>query len=445
MKLHTKILLGLVLGAGLGIGLNVLAHQVPWAPSIVPVVDWIAGKVDWFAGNVASPVGQIFLRLLLMTVIPLVFCSITLGVAGLGDIRKVGRIGVRSIGYFLVSTAISATIGILLVNYVRPGEGLSPELRDRLMATYQSQVQGLGAGGTAKFGVDMLVNFFPRNPIQAAATMDMIGLIVFSIIFGAALTLIPEDKVKPVVRVLDAVGEAIVKIIGMVMRLAPYGVFGLIFFVTWRLGLDIVFRLGAYVFVVLAGLVLHGVGSLSVLVRVAGGLRPTLFFSRIRDSIMTAFSTSSSNATLPTNIAVAEQELKIPPEIAGFVLPLGSTMCMNGTALFEGVTVLFLAQLFGISLDVPTQLVVIVMSVITAVGAAGVPGGSLPLLMVVLASVGVPPEGIGVVLGVDRILDMCRTTVNVVGDLTAVVYVARTESEWDPRAVGSAAALAPAG
>jgi DAACS family dicarboxylate/amino acid:cation (Na+ or H+) symporter len=290
----------------------------------------------------------------------------------------------------------------------------------------------------------MLVNFFPRNPIQAAAAMDMIGLIVFSLIFGAALTLVPEEKAQAVVRVLDAVGEAIVKIIGMAMRLAPYGVFGLIFFVTWRLGLGILFRLGAYVLVVLAGLVLHSVGSLSVLVRIAGGLRPTVFFSRIRDSIVTAFSTSSSNATLPTNIAVAEQELRIPPHIAGFVLPLGSTMCMNGTALFEGVTVLFLAQLFGVSLDVPRQLVVIVMSVVTAVGAAGVPGGSLPLLMVVLASVGVPPEGIGVVLGVDRILDMCRTTVNVVGDMSAAVYVARTEGGWDPRAVGSASALAPA-
>ena len=423
MKLHTKILLGLLLGAALGTSANVFAHNPPW--------------VQWFATNVASPVGQIFLRLLLMTVIPLVFCSIVLGVAGLGDIRKVGRVGIRSISYFLISTAISATIGIVLVNAARPGEGLPPALRDQLMAAYQSQVQGLQAGGPSKFGVDMLVNFFPRNPIQAAASMDMIGLIVFSLIFGAALTLIPEEKAKPVIRVLDAVGEAIVKIIGMAMRLAPYGVFGLIFYVTSRLGLDIVRKLGAYVVVVILGLLLHGLGSLSVLVRVAGGLRPTVFFSRIRDSVVTAFSTSSSNATLPTNIAVAEQELKIPPEIAGFVLPLGSTMCMNGTALFEGVTVLFLAQLFGISLDLPTQIVVIVMSVITAVGAAGVPGGSLPLLMVVLGSVGVPPEGIGVVLGVDRILDMCRTTVNVVGDLTAAVYVARTETEWDPRSVSS--------
>jgi len=195
---------------------------------------------------------------------------------------------------------------------------------------------------------------------------------------------------------------------------------------------------------VLFGLLLHGLGSLSVMVRVFGGLRPLVFFSRIRASIITAFSTSSSNATLPTNIQVAEQELKIPSKIAGFVLPLGSTMCMNGTALFEGVTVLFLAQLFGVSLSLPTQIVVILMSVITAVGAAGVPGGSLPLLMVVLATVGLPPMAIGVVLGVDRILDMCRTTVNVIGDLTATAYVARTETDWDPEEVNRAGVKAPA-
>jgi len=243
--------------------------------------------------------------------------------------------------------------------------------------------------------------------------------------------------------VLDAVGEAVVKIIDLAMKLAPYGVlFGLIFFTTSIFGWGILQSLSKYVLVVLFGLLLHGAVSLSLLVRVLGGLSPRVFWSRIRASIVTAFSTSSSNATLPTNIAVAEEELKIPPKIAGFVLPLGSTMCMNGTALYEGVTVLFLAQVFGVSLDLGTQIVVLFLSVITAVGAAGVPGGSLPLLMVVLATVGVPAEGIAIILGVDRILDMCRTTINVCGDLTAAVYVARTEGEWDPRSVNSEVKLA---
>jgi DAACS family dicarboxylate/amino acid:cation (Na+ or H+) symporter len=245
-------------------------------------------------------------------------------------------------------------------------------------------------------------------------------------------------------RVLDALGAAIVKIVDFAMRLAPYGVFALVFVVTSRFGWGLLRQLGMYVGVVLVGLLVHGVVVLSALVRVFGRLSPAVFWSRIRPSIVTAFSTSSSNATLPTNITVAEQELGIPPQIAGFVLPLGSTLCMNGTALFEAVTTLFLAQVFGMTFDLATQTVVMVLCVITAVGTAGVPGGSLPLLMVVLASVGIPPEAIAIILGVDRILDMSRTTLNVCGDLTAVVYVARTETGWDPTAVGRPVHLAPA-
>jgi len=422
VRLHSKIVLGLVLGAASGIAANTLAPGATW--------------VHWLGDNVAGPVGQVFLRMLLMTVIPLVFTSITLGVAGIGDIRKVGRVGIRTLVYFLLSTALSAAIGLVLVNAFQPGAGLAPEVREQLMATYRSQAQGLQAAGSTRFGVETFVNMVPRNPIQAAAGMDLLGVIFFSLVFGAALTLIPEDKARPLLRVLDAIGEAVVKIIDLAMKLAPYGVFGL--------GWGLLRQLGLYVVVVVAGLVIHGTVSLSLLVRLLGGLDPRVFWSRIRASIITAFSTSSSNATLPTNIAVAEEELKIPPQIAGFVLPLGSTMCMNGTALYEGVTVLFLAQVFGVSLDLGTQIIVLILSVITAVGAAGVPGGSLPLLMVVLATVGVPAEGIAIILGVDRILDMCRTTVNVCGDLTAAVYVARTESEWDPRAVSGGVRLAPA-
>lgn len=421
MKLHTKIILGLLLGAVAGVLVNRFAAGEAW--------------VKWIGDNVASPVGQIFLRMLLMTVVPLVFASITLGVAGLGDLRKVGRVGGRTLAYFLMSTAISALLGLLLVNVFRPGEGLSPEVREQLMATYRSQAEGLQAGGTTRFGIDMFVNIVPRNPIQAAASMDMLGVIFFAIVFGAALTLIPEEKAKPMIRVLDALGEAIVKVIDIAMKLAPYGVFGLIFVVTSRFGWDLLVQLGKYVAVVLAGLLLYAAVGLSLLVRIFGGLSPAIFWKKAWTSVVTAFSTSSSNATLPTNIAVAERDLKIPPKIAGFVLPLGATMNMNGTSLYEGVTVLFLAQVFGIGLTMGQQAIVVILSVITAVGAAGVPGGSLPLIMVVLATVGVPAEAIAVILGVDRILDMSRTTLNVTGDLTAAAYVARTEAGWDPRSV----------
>lgn len=429
MKLHTRIVLGLVLGAGAGIAANTLAAGAPW--------------VRWIGDNVANPVGQIFLRMLLMTVVPLVFASITLGVAGLGDIRKIGRVGGRTLAYFLVSTALSAMLGLFLVNVFRPGEGLSPELRAQLMATYRSQAQGLQAAGTTRFGVDMFVNIVPRNPVAAAAGMDMLGLIFFAIVFGAALTLIPEEKSRPLLRVLEALGEAIVKVIDIAMKLAPYGVFGLIFVVTSRFGWDLLGQLLKYVLVVIGGLFLYAALGLSGLVRVFGGLSPRVFWQKAWTSVVTGFSTSSSNATLPTNIAVAERDLKIPPQIAGFVLPLGATMNMNGTSLYEGVTVLFLAQVFGIHLTLATQVVVIILSVITAIGAAGVPGGSLPLIMVVLATVGVPPEAIAIILGVDRLLDMSRTTLNVTGDLTAACYVARTEAGWDPKSASAAPEPAP--
>lgn len=425
MKLHTKIIIGLVLGAAAGLASYTWARDATW--------------VAWLREYIAQPVGQIFLRLLIMTVVPLVFCSLTVGVAGLGDIRRIGRVGGRAIGYFLVSTALSATLGLILVNLVRPGDGLDATVREQLMTTYRTQAQGIQQAMTIKPGVDMVVNIVPRNPVRAAADLDMLGIIFFSVMVGVALTLIPEEKSKPLQKLLETGGEVIVKIIDIAMKLAPYGVFGLIFVVTSRFGWDLLGVLGKYVAVVLLGLLLHGAVTLSAMVRFLGGLNPVTFFSRIRASMITAFSTSSSNATLPTNLAVAEEQLGISPRIAGFVLPIGSTMCMNGTALYEGVTVLFLAQVFGVSLSLGTQIFVIILSVITAIGAAGVPGGSLPLLMVVLATVGVPPESIAVILGVDRILDMSRTTLNVIGDMSATVYVARTEDGWDARRVRQAA------
>jgi DAACS family dicarboxylate/amino acid:cation (Na+ or H+) symporter len=421
VKLHTKIVLGLVLGATAGVAANRFAAGAAW--------------VVWIGDNVAGPVGQIFLRMLLMTVVPLVFASITLGVAGLGDIRKIGRVGGRTLLYFLLTTSVSATLGLVLVNVFRPGEGLSDALREQLMATYRSQAEGMQAAGTTKFGVDLFVNIVPRNPVAAAAGLDMLGVIFFSIVFGAALTLIPEEKARPVLRVVDGLGAAVVKIIDIAMRLAPYGVFGLIFVVTSRFGWDLLGQLLKYVLVVVGGLALFAAGGLSSFVRLFAGLSPRVFWRQAWTTVVTGFSTSSSNATLPTNIAVAERDLRIPPRIAGFVLPLGATMNMNGTSLYEGVTVLFLAQVFGVDLSLGQQIIVVVLSIVTAIGAAGVPGGSLPLIMVVLATVGVPPEAIAVILGVDRILDMSRTTLNVTGDLTAAAYVARTEAGWDPRSV----------
>jgi len=413
MKLHTKILLGLALGAAAGVGANQFLPDAAW--------------VSWFADNIANPVGQVFLRMLLMIVLPLVFASIALGVANMGDLRSVGRVGGKTIGYFLMSTAISAVIGLTLVNTIRPGSGMPPEMRQELFQTYQGEAAGLQARSEIGFGINTFVNMVPRNPVEAAANMDMLGVIFFALMFGAALTLIAKERADPMIKFLDALGEVVIKIIDFAMKLAPYGVFGLIFVVTSRFGWHLLGQLGKYVLVVLIGLTIHAVITLSILVRTMGGMSPLKFWKAARPVIVTAFSTSSSAATLPTNIQVAEQDLDIPSKIAGFVLPLGATMNMNGTSLYEGVTVLFLAQVFGVDLHLGQQIVVVLLSVIMAVGAAGVPGGSLPLIMVVLASVGVPPEGIAIILGVDRILDMSRTVLNTTGDLSATVYVARSE------------------
>jgi DAACS family dicarboxylate/amino acid:cation (Na+ or H+) symporter len=418
MKLHTKILLGLVIGALAGIAAN---------QTLGSEAAFVAGVNRYVAG----PLGQIFLSLLFMIVIPLVFASLALGVAGLGDLRRLGRVGGKTLAYFFVTTAFAATLGLLMVLLVRPGERLAPEMRAELMNAYRGDASTkLEAAKTAAFGVQTIVGIVTRNPVKSAVELDLLGIIFFAIMFGAALTLIREERAKPMIDVLQALNDVVIKIVEIAMRLAPYGVAALIFGVTSRFGFHLLKPLAAYVFVVLGALLLHVAVNISAVVRFLAGLRPSVFFGRIRSAIVTAFSTSSSSGTLPTALAAAEQRLGLPPQIAGFVLPLGATMNMNGTALFEGITVIFLCQVFGVSLGLGQMALVILMSVITAIGAAGVPGGSIPLLVGLLTMFGVPAEGIAVVLGVDRILDMSRTTVNVIGDLSTACVIARSEGVW---------------
>ena len=429
LKLHTKIAIGLVTGAFAGGLCNAFFAGEAW--------------LTFVSDNIMYPVGQVFLRMLFMTVVPIVFTSITLGVAGIGDMKTLGRLGGRTFGYFALSTLIAATIGLTLVNLIQPGGGLPEETRDELMSRFSEGAQGMASKGPPDFGVSTFVNIVPRNPVAAAADMDMLALIFFALIFGAALTVIPDKQSKPVIRVLEGIGDAIIVIINWAMKLAPYGVFGLIFVITSQFGWSILAQLGMYVFVVLLGLILHATIGISGLVKFLGRMNPVTFWRSIGAPIVTAFSTSSSMATLPTSIATAEKQLDVQPKIAGFVLPLGATMNMNGTSLFEGVTVLFLAQVFGVDLSIGSQIIVVILAVMTAIGAAGVPGGSLPLMMLVMATVGVPPEGIAIILGVDRILDMSRTTLNVCGDISASVYVDRVDREIegmppaDPMFIGS--------
>ena len=414
MALHTKILLGLLLGAAAGVTANIYAHEDT--------------RLLWLVDNVAQPVGQVFLRLLFMVVVPLVFASVTTGVASLGDIRRIGRIGGKTLLIFLGTTAIAVVVGLTLVNLIGPGESLDPSIRAQLLDEYAAQAgETVAASQGGLFGIHTFVNIVPRNPIAAAANGDMLGLIFFALMFGIALTLLNKEVAAPVLRLLEGINQAIMVIIGFAMRLAPLGVAALIFSVTAKFGFEVLQSLGLYVITVLAALTFHQFGVIGVLAKVVVGINPRSFYSRVRALMVTAFSTSSSNATLPTTIRTAEKEFGVPREVAGFVLPLGATMNMNGTAMFEGMTVLFLAQVFGISLDIFTQLIVVVLCVITAIGVAGVPGGSIPLLVMVMAMVGIPGEGIALILGVDRILDMARTVPNVTADLLTSLIVTRSE------------------
>jgi DAACS family dicarboxylate/amino acid:cation (Na+ or H+) symporter len=418
MSLPTRIFIGLVAGATAGSLARALAPGTP--------------AVEWILTYVAKPGGQIFLRMLFMVVIPLIFASLALGVASLGDLRKLGRVATRTFTYFIASTAVAALIGLTLVNAVRPGDGISAEVRDELLRTYSSEAAqkietSQAAGG---FGVDTFVNIVPRNPIDSMARGDALPVIFFALMLGIAITLMRRERAEPLIRLLEAISDAMAVLIDLALKLAPYGVALLLFSVTAQFGLSILEKLGVYVVVVLAGLALHLGVVLLVAVRTLGGWQPVEFLRRARTVMITAFSTSSSNATLPTSIRIAETELRVPRQIAGFVLPLGATMNMNGTSLFEGVTVLFLAQVFGADLSVAQQGIVVILAVLTAVGAAGVPSGAIPLMGMVLATATggrVDPGAIALILGVDRILDMCRTVVNVTGDLSAALYVARAE------------------
>jgi len=417
--LHLKILAGLLLGGTAGITSNAL-----WAGS---------DGLDRIVTFVAQPVGQVFLRMLFMIVIPLVITSLALGVAGLGDLGRLGRVGIRTLGLFLATTTIAVLLGLTIANLVRPGEAIEADARREILAEFTDEADArIEAGG--RFGVETLVAIVPRNPVDAAARGDMLGVIFFTLVFGVALTRIRPELAASVIRGLEGVGAAVTEMIGLAMKLAPIGVAALIFVVTARFGFDLLRSLGLYVGMVLGGLALHQLVVIPLLARTLGGVGPLEFFRRSRTLMLTAFSTSSSSATLPTTIRTAEENFGVPKQIAGFVLPLGATLNMNGTALFEGMTVLFLAQVFGVELSLGTQAVVVLMTVLTAIGTAGVPGGSIPLLAMVLVMVGVPAEGIAIILGVDRLLDMARTVPNVSGDLCTSLIVTRLERRATDRA-----------
>jgi DAACS family dicarboxylate/amino acid:cation (Na+ or H+) symporter len=415
---HTKILFGLVFGLLFGLFVHETAGGAPW--------------VEWVVRNVANPIGQIFLRLIFMIVVPLVFSSLVLGVLELGDVRKLGRVGAKTLAYTLFASGISVFIGIALVNVVKPGAGVDPSVRAELSSTFAASSQTVVENAQkSQRWPDVVLNLIPTNPLAAAVDAlkgEMLALMVFAVLFGVALSIIRKDR-ESLIDVLEGIQRVSMKIVDWAMALAPYAVAALLFSLAARAGFDLVQRLGSYVGVVVAGLAIQMFLVYSGVLKFMARVPPVEWFFRCREVILTAFSTASSNATLPASLRTAPEKLGVPQRIGNFVLTVGATANQNGTALFEGVTVLFLAQVFGIDLSLGQQITVVVMSILAGVGTAGVPGGSLPLIVIVLQTVGIPPEGIGIILGVDRFLDMCRTTVNVVGDLVCATFVARSEGE----------------
>jgi DAACS family dicarboxylate/amino acid:cation (Na+ or H+) symporter len=421
----TKILLGLLAGGTLGIAANLL-----FAPRGGADPSDAYRRVVWVADNVANPMGQVFLRILFMVVVPLVFSSIALGVASLGNLKSLGRVGRPTIAWFVGTTAIAVMLGLFMVNVFRPGDAVdrarAAQIRQEFSAAAKEKMK-MAEEGTG-FSIHTFVNIIPKNPIRSAADdRETLGVIFFALMVGAALTFIEAEKKKSFVEAIETLNRVAVIILGFAMKLAPYGVAGLIFTVSAKLGIEVMAALAYYVVVALSGLLIHQFVVIGLLVWFVARLSPIDFFSRIRGLMVTAFSTSSSNATLPTTMRTAVEDFGVPPPIAGFVIPLGATMNMNGTALFEGVCVLFLAQVAGVDLSLGAQLVVVILAILTAIGAAGVPGGSLPLLALVLVQVGVPPDMLGLILGVDRIVDMTRTVPNVTSDLVCSLWIARRE------------------
>jgi len=421
LPLHTRIVIGLLVGVVAGLIVNGV-----FGPQDL--------RIAWVIKNITEPIGQIFLRLLLMTVIPLVFSSLVVGVAGIGDIRKLGRIGIKCFAYTVIISAISVVIGITAVNLVKPGKRVDPTTAAALENKYATQATTQLENVkkiTSKDSPFMTVvkTLIPSNPIAAIASdpPNMLHLMAFAIILGIAITLVSSSVTAVLVGTLDGLFNVSTKIIDMVMKVAPFAVACLLFNNVAYFGIDLLQALAWFFFTVLAGLAIHMFIIYSISVRVLSGIPPLEFFRRVKTVILTAFSTSSSNATLPTALRVSEMNLGVPREINSFVLTIGATANQNGTALYEGVTVLFLAQLSGVDLSLGTQIMIAYLAILGGIGTAGVPSGSIPFIIVILSQIGVNPSLIAIVLGVDRILDMCRTTLNVVGDLTAATYVAKSE------------------
>lgn len=413
MKLPTKILIALAAGAAIGVVAK--AYEITWLQKTVISLE---------------PIGTVFIKLMTMIVLPLVVSSLLVGTASLGDARRVGKVGGRTLIFSILLTIAAGCVGIAAFHLIRPGSGLDSATRDRLATQFTK-----GAPSTALVQtslVQTVVDIIPRNPFRALSDLDMLAVVFFTIMFGAATGTLSDERKRPVIAFFDSVNDVSMVMIGWVMKLAPYGVFALSASVFGNFGVELLGSLLMFCVTVAVGEAVHAVGVMGVIVRVFVGMNPVTFFRKTMKAPLVAFSTSSSNAALPVSITVAETELGISKKIAGFVLPLSATLSKSGSALYKVVAVLFIGQVYGVALGPTEQVVIVLAATASAISGAGVPGSGMVTILIVLNAVGMSAQaqaGVALVVGVDRLLDMIRTTVNVMGQVVGVAYVARADGE----------------
>jgi Na+/H+-dicarboxylate symporter len=409
--LHVKVLLGFVLGAVLGLAVHALGADQ--SPTVVALTTWFV-----------KPFGQVFLNLLFMLVVPLMFSALVLGVAELGDIASLGRLGWRTLIYTAVVTGIAVAIGLLVVNLLQPGMNIDPAMLDKAMSIGASKATEAVSNGQKLNFIDLVVNIVPHN-VFVSATDDTkkLGLVFFALMFGIGMVMTRTAATLALKQALQGVFEVCMRLIGLFIRLAPYAVAGYMFNLTANLGWDVIRGLFWFVATVLSALALHGFVVLPLWVRFMGKMSPRTFFTGSQEAILTAFATASSAGTLPVTLRVAEENLRLPRQLSRFVLTVGASANHHGTALFEGITVLFLAQVAGLHLPLGQQVMVLLLCILGGIGTAGIPSGSLPVIAMICGIIGLRPEGIAIIVGVNTFLDMCRTAVNVTGDLATAVVV----------------------
>lgn len=404
LSLTKKILLALVLGIIFGVIAN----------AFLP--DAFNKEISKWA---LVPLGKMFTNAIKMLVVPLVLCSLISGAASIGDVRKLGRVGGKIFIYYIMTTAFAITLALIFANIVNPGIGTS--------------LQAIGKeykAAEAPFVMDIFVNMIPANPIESLVKGDMLQIIFFAIVFGVSMTLI-GDSVKPLLNTINQINEVLLKIIGLIMLTAPIGVFALISNVIMFQGIGVLLPLMKYALTIVFTLIIQVLLVYGTALKVLGRVNPVKFFKKFWPTMTVAFSTSSSNATIPVTLGACEDKLGVPKSIASFTIPLGATMNMDGTAVMQGVATIFLAQLYGVPLTFQNMLMIILTATLASIGTAGVPGAGMVMLSMVLLQVGVPVEGIPIILSIDRILDMMRTVVNVTGDAIGTVIVANSEKELD--------------